>query len=189
MLAIEESKREFQEFEMSEHEMPGAAGLSVVAKATRTRTISGGVVCDAIGSGKTVISIAIILHGLEESRRVSSDPKRGDRQIGASLVVVPPALIDQWGSELTKFTPTKWNLNVLKIYDDKELAKYTVKDWVEADVVICPVDILQADGYMDRLLKAAGIKLADVPKLPTYSGQIEQNGARGVWIPASSADP
>jgi hypothetical protein len=28
-----------------------------------------------------------------------------------------------------------------------------------------------------------------VPKLPQYCGQIEQTGARGVWIPMNSADP
>ena len=194
MLAIEESKTEFEELEMSEHEMPGAVGLSLVARATRMRTISGGVICDAIGSGKTVISIAIILSGLDAARRLRNDPKRRTNQTGASLVVVPPALIDQWESELMKFTN---GLKVVKIYGNKSFAKITLQTIVEADVVICPIDILESNesssdgsgGYMERVLKAAGDKASDVPTLPTYTGQIEQSGARGVWIPATSADP
>jgi len=186
MLSIEDSNTEFQELEMSEFEMPGSTGISLVARATRTRTIAGGVICDAIGAGKTVVSIAIILAGLEEARRVRNDPKRPPNQTGATLVVVPPALIDQWESEFKKFTE---DVKVLKLYGNKELANINVKDIMEADVVICPIDILESAGYMESLLKAAGDEVSDVPTLPAYTGQIEQTEARGTWIPATSADP
>jgi len=186
MLAIENMQTDFEELELSEHEMPGATGLSLVSRATRTRKISGAVIADAIGAGKTVVSIAIILSGLDEARRVRDDPKRPPNRTGATLVVVPPALIDQWESELGKFTE---GLSVLKLYGNSELSNITLKDIIEADVVICPIDILESAGYMERLLKASGDKAKDVPTLPSYAGQIEQSGAKGVWIPASSADP
>jgi hypothetical protein len=60
MAAIENSNTDFEELELSEHEMPGAVGLSLVARATRKRTISGGVICDAIGSGKSKYPIVIV---------------------------------------------------------------------------------------------------------------------------------
>lgn len=189
MLDIENAKTPFEELELSEHEMPGALGLSLVARASRSRKISGGVICDAIGSGKTVISIAIILSGLDEARRRRSNKNRLPNQTGATLVIVPPALIDQWESELKKFTD---GLKVVKIYGNSSLSKCTLQKIMDADVVICPVDILESNekgGYVQRVLKAAGDKVSDVPTLPSYSGQIEQSGARGTWIPATSADP
>jgi hypothetical protein len=50
MLAIEHGKTEFEEIEMSEHEMPGATGWSVTSKAKRVTPICGGVIADAIGT-------------------------------------------------------------------------------------------------------------------------------------------
>lgn len=57
--------------------------------------------------------------------------------------------------------------------------------------MICPIDILEADGYLQNLITAAKIDktVSGIPKLPSHSGKIEQSQARGVWIPATSADP
>jgi SNF2-related domain len=222
MTAIENSSTDFDELELSEHEMPGAVGLSLIARATRKRTISGGVICDAIGSGKStyhichcliflfhlrnrstsdisffflaVISIGIILNGLAAARRLRHNPKRRANETGASLVVVPPALIKQWGDELKKFTE---GLNVVEIYSNRSFSTITYATIMDADVIICPIDILESNdksedgtnGYMERVLRAAGHNIKGIPSLPAYSGQIEQSGAKGVWIPATSADP
>jgi hypothetical protein len=185
MVGIEDGDAPFEELEMSEFEMPGAAGLSLIAKASRNRKISGGVIADAIGAGKTIISIAIILRGIENARKAQSPPRKS----GATLVVVPPGLIDQWEGEIDKFTTS---LSVLKIYDYPSLLKISVGRILDTDVVICPIDILESKGYLKNLIQSA--KLGDtfekdVPNLPTYTGQQEKNAARGVWIPATSADP
>jgi hypothetical protein len=44
---------------------------------------------------------------------------------------------------------------------------------------------------MSRLARTAtgSSKESEVPSLPSQTGQAEKNGASGVWIPASSADP
>ena len=184
MLAIEDLKTNFEELEMSEQEMPGSSGLSLIAKASRDRKLCGGVIADAIGSGKTVVSISMILNGLGAARKSRMFPNKS----GASLVVVPPGLIDQWGSEIRKFST---GLNVIQVYDFDSLKKRTVKEIIEADVVIIPVNILEAKGYIERVIKAGqlGIDASDMPKLPQYTGQIEQSSAKGVWIPSSSTDP
>ena len=81
-------------------------------------------------------------------------------------------------------------MKVLVIYDYNFLRRYSVKDIVNADVVIVPIDILESPGYFDNIMKLAKMdKYQPYPKIPTHSGQKEISGARGVWIPASSADP
>lgn len=183
MLAVERMETDFEEVELSEQEIP-SCGISLIAKATRNRKIRGGVIADAIGSGKTVVSIAMILNGLANARKSGELPNRS----GATLVVVPPALIDQWASEIRKFSPV--HLNVIKIYDFKTLRSKSVQSIIASDVVICPIDILESPGYMECLVKSANLKdMKEVPTLPSHSGQIEQSEARGVWIPATSADP
>jgi hypothetical protein len=77
--------------------------------------------------------------------------------------------------------------NVICVYDANALQKYTVKDFIESDVVICPVDLLEAKKgqYMRCLAQAAtgSSKEMEAPSLPSETGQIEKNGASGVWIP------
>mmetsp|Transcript_36589 Transcript_36589/g.88683 ORF Transcript_36589/g.88683 Transcript_36589/m.88683 type:complete len:2159 (+) Transcript_36589:2-6478(+) len=182
MLAIENRVTDFAEIEMYEEHMPGSTGWTVIAKAQRNAKIAGGVIADAIGAGKTVISIALILRGLQESR---SRPK-SHRQSSATLVVVPSHLISQWKNEFKKFTD---GLVVHCIYDLNSLQKLTVKQLSSCDCVICPVDILESSGYVAHLLKACNMKADDCPKMPTHAGQKELTGAKGVWIPATSQDP
>jgi len=185
MLAVENRNADLTELELYETDMPGDVCLSMVAKATRQTSIRGGVIADAIGAGKTVISIAIMLQGLVKARASARAP----RQSGASLVVVPPALIDQWESEIQKFTDASLNFKIVKIYDSTTLSKTTVQTLLHADVVICPIDILESNKYLHSLLALARMSVNAVPKLPPYAGQSEPTGARGVWIPATSTDP
>jgi hypothetical protein len=92
-------------------------------------------------------------------------------------------LISQWRDEIKKFTDEL--PNVLCIYDDSSLKSITVEMMLEADVVICPVDLLEAKNYMARVTRLAtgSTKEFDVPKVPSNTGQVEKSGAQGVWIP------
>lgn len=179
MSMIETGKVSYEELEMAEHEMPSSAGFSVIAKASRERRIVGGVIADAIGAGKTVVSIALILQGLDTARKSRSTPKKS----GATLVVVPSGLIDQWKSEIAKFTD---GLKVICVHDLKKLKLLTVNQIVEADVIVAPVDIVESKDYCDNLTKKSGQMVAEIPR---DIGQKEKAGVRGVWIPATSQDP
>jgi hypothetical protein len=81
--------------------------------------------------------------------------------------------------------------NVLCIYDTEALKGYTLEEILQADVVICPVDMLESKHYMALLSKTATFTkdAKAVPKLPSQTGQVESTGAKGVWIPHSSQDP
>ncbi|KAL7551244.1 LOW QUALITY PROTEIN: hypothetical protein ACHAWF_014435, partial [Thalassiosira exigua] len=165
MLQVEKGDVAFEEVEMNEQAMPGSTGWSLVARASRNTRLCGGVIADAIGSGKTVVSIAMILHGIEAARANRSFP----RNSSATLVVVPPGLIDQWKMEVQKFTSAM--TNVICVYDDEALGQYSLHDILEADVAICPVDMLESKGYMNRLARVAAGRSNDVkvPKLPASS--------------------
>ena len=75
MLDIESGKVKFNEEEYAEEVLPGV-GWSLIGRASRTSTLRGGVLGDAIGSGKTVITIALILADIENARK-DRDVKRG----------------------------------------------------------------------------------------------------------------
>ncbi|KAG7339316.1 SNF2 family helicase [Nitzschia inconspicua] len=179
MSLIESGKISFEEIEMVQHDMPGSTGFTLIAKASRQRQITGGVIADAIGAGKTVVSIAMILQGLEKARTSRCIPRKS----GATLVAVPSGLINQWNSEIDKFTT---GLNVLCIHDLSKLKNTSVKQIVEADVVVAPVDIVESKAYTENLSNKSG---QPVPEIPKDIGQKERAGVRGVWIPASSRDP
>ena len=129
-------------------------------------------------AGKTVISIALILKGLETARANVEAPRKSS----ATLVVVPPHLIDQWENEIEKFAI---GLKILRIYNVRSLMNYTLIDILESDCVICPIDILESDheNYFRHLLNVSNIDDAEgCPTLPPYSGQRELSCARGIWL-------
>ena len=52
MVVIKNGNPNFKELEMGEHEIPGSTWLSLIARATRSTKVHGGVIADAIGARK-----------------------------------------------------------------------------------------------------------------------------------------
>lgn len=128
-------------------------------------TISG----DAIGSGKTVVTIALILAGKQKARS-GRDAKAG--RSSATLIVVPPGLVRQWDDERKKFTGNQ--LKCIIIDSTATLKKKTVEELCNADMVIVPAGIIeelagktvktQTRPYTEHLAKMSDA--GDIPPAP-----------------------
>jgi len=187
MLKIEAGKVEFAEEERSEIVLPGI-GWCLQARASAKSPLRGGVLGDAIGSGKTVVTIALILVGSAQAQ-ANRNIKSG--RSGATLIVVPPSLVNQWDDERKKFTEDK--LKCIIIRSTSDLQRYSVKQICEADIVIVPAGIIEEEGkgktrpYTINLSKKA--KAGHIPAAPQYYSQKEAPTIEGTWVRNMASGP
>jgi len=187
MQAIENGEVAFNEEERSEHILNGV-GWCLIGRATKTSPLKGGVLGDAIGSGKTVVTIALILSGIGKARKNRSIP---DGRSGATLIVVPPGLVKQWDDERQKFS--KNQLKSIIIDSTDTLKRLSVKEICEADMVIVPAGIIEERGktassrpYTELMSKKAGSK--EIPPAPS-NGHKEAPTIEGTWVRNMQSGP
>ena len=125
--------------------------------------VRGGVLADQVGYGKTAITLALIdctqkMIGKEAAKR---DEIFGKVITKATLIIVPPHLTRQWGSEVKKFTGSS-AFKTIVVSTMSDWNKQTIETITEADVVIIASNLLKSEAYMDSLstLSTGG----DLPK-------------------------
>mmetsp|Transcript_18227 Transcript_18227/g.26821 ORF Transcript_18227/g.26821 Transcript_18227/m.26821 type:complete len:2370 (-) Transcript_18227:73-7182(-) len=188
MQAIERGDVHFSEEERSEHLLHGI-GWCLIARAAKKSPLRGGVLGDAIGSGKTVVTIALILGGIEKARENRSVK---DRRSSATLIVVPPGLVKQWDDERKKFTKNK--LKCITIDCTNTLKRFSVDEMCNADIVIVPAGIIEERAktaksrpYTEHLTKKAKANM--IPPAPSGYSQREAPSIEGTWVRNMASGP
>ena len=167
----------FQEEEVAEGAL-APLGWRVEGKASRSVLIKGGVLADAVGYGKTAITLGLIASKTRRERKRKSSDELGDGDdnaatakedlrfivTNATLVIVPPHLCKQWETEVNKFCGKA--LTVVVIYSKANLNSLTVKEIIQADIVIMSVGVYKSDAYFDSLAR-----LAAANPLPIKAGR------------------
>ncbi|GAA5937049.1 uncharacterized protein JCM15063_000140 [Sporobolomyces koalae] len=133
MIEQENDPQPWIEEEVAEYLLP-EMNWHAEARASRAMTIRGGVVADAVGYGKTAITIGLICARKEHDSNPA--PEQGRIAVKATLIVVPKHLAKQWPKEIDKFTDS--GLTVVELQTASQLKQCTVQTIVEADIVIMP---------------------------------------------------
>lgn len=148
-----ENVEPFVEEEVSEASL-SALEWCAEGRARQTHIVRGGVIADAVGYGKTAISLALIAAQKAKER---NEPAKADKaaedegfiKTGATLIIVPPQLCKQWQSEVSKFAGKSLSVHV--IYSKTDLNKTTIKMLQNVDILIMSVSVYKADSYFESL--------------------------------------
>ncbi|KAF2993322.1 hypothetical protein E8E13_001396 [Curvularia kusanoi] len=122
------------------------------AKGDALQSLKGGILAEEMGLGKTVELIALISHHQRESRSGKVfDPNTGAQvcESGATLIITPPSILEQWRGELHTHAP---ELKVLHYKglppptaSKREHAAATVDEIMRYDVVLTTYGVLSKE--------------------------------------------
>ncbi|MCJ1285663.1 hypothetical protein MMC26_005004 [Xylographa opegraphella] len=157
---------QFQEEEIEEACLP-YLGWRAQARATRACVARGGLLADKVGYGKTITTLALI----DKTRTRAVLTAKNRISLKATLVVTPFLLTTQWQGEIKKFLTSDYS--VLLIRSKPELTKYTIDDFIKADIIIVAYTIFTNDALLERTARFAS--LPDPP--PSI-----QSRAYAVWL-------
>jgi E3 ubiquitin-protein ligase SHPRH len=124
------------------------------AKGDALQSLKGGILAEEMGLGKTVELIALISHHQRQSRSEKAlDENTGApiRSSGATLIITPPSILEQWRSEIHTHAPE------MKVFHYKGLppstaskrehAAATVDELMRYDVVLTTYGVLSREIY------------------------------------------
>lgn len=132
-------------------------GWRAQGRAQRPKHVRGGVLADQVGYGKTAITLGLIDCALAKIKREvrDGDEMPGKIPVKATLVIVPPHLVKQWCSEITKFTK-KDHLRVVAISTAANMNNTTIEDIKKADIVVVAASLFKSQNYLENLSSVAG---------------------------------
>lgn len=161
----------FVEEEVAEVYMP-LIGWRGEGRAAKLVTIRGGVLAHEVGYGKTVTTLALIsaqrLHDAEQAK----NDVPGRICVKATLILVPNQLRKQWIGETQKFL--KSGYKVLEIATIDHLAKMSIAQIQDADIIIANWKIFESDKYTFLVAQFAGlVELPDKAKSRAQSAWYE----------------
>ncbi|GAA5914524.1 uncharacterized protein JCM6883_003191 [Sporobolomyces salmoneus] len=153
MIEQEANPKPWIEEEVAEYLLP-EMNWHAEARATKEVSIRGGVVADAVGYGKTAITIGLICAQRKEDSKPT--PEKGRVAVKATLIVVPKHLTKQWPKEIDKFTSS--GLEVVELQTAAQLKSCTIQKIKDADVVIMPESLFTSPVFWSLFTDFAASK-------------------------------
>ena len=135
-------------------------GWRIEARASRARTIRGGVLADEVGYGKTITTLALIDRQRVQAKVDANCSRPGKISVRATLIVASQTLVLQWQDEAEKFLGSKYTVKLIK--NIAELKSLRVSEVLSADIVIVSSSIFHHQIYLKRLSQFAAM-----PEVPT----------------------
>lgn len=160
MIDHEQNAREFVECEDVEEIIAGLP-LRFVGRAERTVKCAGGIIADAVGFGKTVVTLALIdfqkqEDGIKFHQREKAEKTAGQKALEATLIIVPEHITGQWAIEAETFL----NLVAPKVFvigSFQDLGPGSLKKLKDAEIIIASDKIFKDAKYRSRLGEWAGV--------------------------------
>ncbi|KAJ3557316.1 hypothetical protein NM688_g1536 [Phlebia brevispora] len=150
-------------------------GWRVEGRAQRPIHVRGGVLADQVGYGKTAITLGLIDCTAREIEKRFSKMQEMDGKIPvkATLVIVPPHLTRQWGSEVKKFVgPSRFKTVILS--SASNINALTIEEVQEADIVIVASNLFKSPVYLQNLSAfAAGGNLPENQEGRYFNARLE----------------
>ncbi len=127
--------------------------LRLEARVTACRRIMGGVLADDVGYGKTALVLALIDYHFQKKRPVS--PPFNEEvdeliKLKATLILIPPNLVDQWQEEIKRFVGPTYQFLILTKTTFKSRSR--VSKFQEADIILATWDLFD-DKYFEELAR------------------------------------
>ena len=178
MLAQEATTNEWVEQEVVDETL-SALGWRVEAKVEVPMLVRGGVLADAVGYGKTAISLGLI-------DAAPQQPAMAKRFAGkaipvkATLIIVPKHLMKQWPSELKKFFGER-RYSHISLFTNQDLNNLTIQKIMDVDIIFMGVSIFRSQAYFERF--AAFACTRDLPtKGGRYFNEAHAEGMRNIEV-------
>ncbi|KAL6714776.1 hypothetical protein ACLMJK_008202 [Lecanora helva] len=134
--------------EENEEVMLHSINWRAVVKATKKAKVSGGILADVPGYGKTVNMLALIDYSKATTDLEKDTLEDGFISLKATLIVVPPHLVEQWNSEITRFLGS--NYTVLVIQSQTSLNTFTISKFLQVDIIIASIDLFTSLPYWEK---------------------------------------
>ncbi|PBP21728.1 Helicase-like transcription factor HLTF/DNA helicase RAD5, DEAD-box superfamily (ISS) [Diplocarpon rosae] len=161
MLSQESQPHTFTEVELVEGYYK-EIGYRIEGKAEQDVRVAGGILAQAVGFGKTILVLSAIAQHLtrvegliEESNAAGIS---GALPTKATLILVPPHLVDQWDGEVEKFMGKLYGTDQLVVLKNfNKLESLTVSQIQKATIVIVAWNLYSSERYLSALSSFAGV--------------------------------